>query len=208
MVNMSAEYVLSLFRDGNSRFSEGRPERPNRDKARRIQTADEGQHPLAAVLSCSDSRVPVELLFDCGIGDLYSVRVSGNCAGSSQIASLEFAAERLGVPVIIVLGHTNCSAVHAALNFKDLYGDIGRLFGLIVPAVVETKTRNRELTGPMLVDTIAKANVRQSIADIMKNSYLIKDRVRHGRLKLVGAFYNIRKGVVEWLDAAPQHTVR
>ena len=108
---ISADEALRLLKEGNSRYVDGKPQHPRQDRARRALTAAQGQHPLAAVLTCSDSRVPAEIIFDQGIGDLFVVRVAGNVAATDEIGSIEYAVDHLATPLVVVLGHTQCGAV-------------------------------------------------------------------------------------------------
>src|SRR5512143_4155712 len=105
---VSPDAALAMLQDGNARFAAGKPQHPHQDKARRVQTATKGQTPFATILSCSDARAPVELLFDQGVGDLFVVRVAGNVAGVDEIASMEYAADHLHTPLLVILGHSKC----------------------------------------------------------------------------------------------------
>jgi carbonic anhydrase len=121
----TADRAMELLREGNARYVNADPAHPNCGGERRSETASEGQHPFVAVLSCSDSRVPVELVFDRGIGDIFVIRVAGNIAiDRGVIGSAEYAAGHLGVPLLVVMGHTGCGAVKAAISGTPLAGDI------------------------------------------------------------------------------------
>ncbi len=132
---MSADEALRMLKEGNDRFAEGRPEGPNRDHERRILTSKEGQKPFAAVLACSDSRVPVKILFDRGVGDIFTVRVAGNVVGETAVGSIEYAVENLGIRLLVVLGHSCCGAVEAALGEGTHSVGISKLLEKIAPAV-------------------------------------------------------------------------
>ncbi len=125
--SLSADEALKMLKDGNARFVEGKATHPHQDAARRALTAGQGQHPVATVLSCSDSRAPVELLFDQGIGDLFVVRVAGNVAATDEIGSMEYAVDHLNTPVVVVLGHSQCGAVTAVVEGAKLPPSIGAL---------------------------------------------------------------------------------
>ncbi|MCX5874198.1 MAG: carbonic anhydrase [Deltaproteobacteria bacterium] len=195
---MTSQEALALLKEGNARFSQGKPERPNQDEARRTNIADKGQNPFAAVLSCSDSRKPVELLFDRGLGDIFVVRVAGNVAGVDQVGSLEYAVEHLGVPLIVVLGHNKCGAVTAVVEGYEAHGNIRAIVEKIAPVVEETRKVNPNLPMNKLVDECVLANVRHVAHYLSANSAIIKHAVESGALKIIGANYHIRTGQVSW----------
>lgn len=195
---MTAQEALTLLKEGNARFSQGKPARPNQDEARRINTADNGQKPFAAVLSCSDSRVPVELLFDRGVGDVFVVRVAGNVAGVDQVGSIEYAVEHLGVPLIVVLGHNKCGAVSAAVDGHEAHGNIRAIVEKIAPVVAQTRKANPDMPLNKLVDACILANVKHVTHYLSANSAIIKHAVESGAVKIVGANYDIRTGRVIW----------
>ena len=127
-----------MLKDGNARYVEGKPTHPHQGAERRALTAGQGQHPFAAVLSCSDSRAPVELIFDQGIGDLFVIRVAGNVAATDEIGTMEYV-DYLGIPVLVVLGHSQCGAVTAAVEGTKLPGSMGVLVAPIKPAADKAK---------------------------------------------------------------------
>jgi carbonic anhydrase len=201
--NVSPDKALQWLKEGNERFAAGKPERPNSDEARRVDTARNGQQPFAAVLACADSREPVEMLFDRGIGDLFVVRVAGNVSASSEVASLEYGAEHLGVPLIVVLGHTKCGAVAAAVDNAALHGSLPELIDRIKPAVAEARKENPNLSGAELLTAAIRANVRRSMAELLRTSETLRKLSESGKLQIVGGVYDIETGRVEWLpDAA------
>jgi carbonic anhydrase len=148
--------------------------------------------------------VPVEILFDCGIGEIFTVRVAGNIVGTSELGSLEYAVEHLGISVLLVMGHTQCGAVQAAVQAQALHGSIGELVARIAPAVEKSKIEHPGLAGSALIQAVVRANVWQSIADILNKSAAIKESVIYGRIQVVGACYDIREGSVEWMGAHPE----
>jgi len=198
------EDALARLRAGNARFAVGRCEHPHLSAARRRETAEEGQQPLAAVLACSDSRVPVELLFDCGIGDLFVIRVAGNVCDTDQIGSVEYAAEYLGTPLLVVLGHAGCGAVAAVLSGRRLTGCIPRLVDNIRVAVLAAERNHPELMGEALAPDAVRANVWQAIDDLFIRSPAVRERVKSGKLRVVGAIYDLATGLVEWLGPHPE----
>lgn len=175
---------------GNRRFVAGTPRAPHRDAGRRAEIAAK-QKPFAAVLGCADSRVPPEILFDQGFGDLFVVRVAGNVATPEEVASLEFGTLVLGARAIVVLGHTKCGAVDAALAGKPVPGQIGVLFQHIVPFV--------DRSHPDLERAIA-ANVRAQQRVLAEGSPVLAELAGAGKLAIVGAVYDLQSGAVEVLS--------
>ena len=201
---ISAETALHKLEDGNRRFVEGKNTFPDIGSERRRETSQDGQHPFATVISCSDSRLPVEITFDQGIGDIFVVRVAGNVCNVDEIGSAEYGADHLGTPVLVVLGHSKCGAVTAVVDGDELHGSIPALVHGIVPAVEKAKKAHPDAKGDALVSAAIEANVWQSIEDLFKKSPLLLKRVQDGKLKIVGANYDIESGKVKWLGEHPQ----
>ncbi len=179
--------ALAALREGNRRFVEGRPTGPRRDVSRLRETAP-GQAPFAAFLGCADSRVPVELIFDQGFGDLFVARLAGNVATSEAIASLEFGAAVLGTKVVYVLGHSSCGAVTATMQGEPVPGQISTLFQHIRPAV--------RAAGDDL-DAAIRENVRNQAILLAEASPVIAGLVREGKLKVAGGVFDLATGIVE-----------
>ncbi|MEW5979417.1 MAG: carbonic anhydrase [Acidobacteriota bacterium] len=199
----SPEAVLAILRDGNSRFAADRPQYPHEGAARRAETSS-GQHPVATVIACSDSRVPPEILFDEGIGDLFVIRTAGNVAGVHEIASAEYAVEHVGTPLLVVLGHTACGAVTAVVTHAELHGNLSSLVSHIKPAVALARKEHPGLQTQDLVSEAVRANVLQTIEELFKKSRIIRESVNSGHLKVVGAVYDIKGGQVQWLGTHPR----
>jgi carbonic anhydrase len=190
--------VLRQLREGNKRFVEGKLEHPSR-KPEDFRSLAEGQAPHAVILGCADSRVPPELLFDQRVGDLFVVRVAGNVvldAGAAVKGSVEYAVAVLNVPLVLVLGHSNCGAVEAALKRagggEAPPGAIKDLVGLIQAAADKVKDR----PGDKLSNAI-RANVEMGVERLRTLRPVLAERVKQGRLKVVGAVYDLRTGRVE-----------
>lgn len=198
----SADEVLRDLTAGNKRFAAGRCKHPHSSLARLKETAP-AQHPSAVILSCSDSRVPPEVLFDQGIGDVFAVRVAGAVANNDEIASIEYAVEHFGSPLCVVLGHTECGAVNAVVNGDKVPPTVQRLVTHIAEAVEKTRKHNPKLTGKELVAESVRVNVWESVEDMLKTSELIAQKVRTGALRVVGAVYHLDDGKVEWLGTYP-----
>ena len=190
---MSAEQALKLLLEGNQRFVAGKLEHPNQTPARRAEVA-KGQHPFAAVLACSDSRTPPEIIFDRGLGDIFTVRVAGNVADQVVIESLDYSVKHLGVRVVMVLGHRRCGAVIAAVEgHEEENEDVGPMLSELKPAVRAT----RGIPG----DPVENA-VRENVKLVMKNlatSPELSALVKSGELKVVGGIYDLETGTIEML---------
>ena len=196
------EATLTLLRDGNARFIAGKTQHPHLEGARRTNTVANGQEPFATILSCSDSRAPAELIFDRGVGDLFIVRVAGNIAGGSELATVEYGAEHLGTPVVIVMGHTKCGAVTAVVKGAELHGHLLLLADEIKPAADQAKAAGH--TGDALVPAAIEANVWRTMENLLTRSSIVNSRVKSGRTLLIGAVYDLESGKVRWLGPHPQ----
>lgn len=192
-----ASEALQRLRDGNYRFAHGEENNlQSVNQARRAELVD-GQSPFAVIVACSDSRVPVELLFDQGLGDLFVIRVAGNIVAPSQIGSVEFAAAQLGTKLVVVLGHSNCGAVEATLKELSKQQEtrspnLQSIVNRIRPAV--------ELLNNPSLHTAVVANVRNSVERLRGRSKLLKALIESGELTVVGAQYSIESGVVDFFD--------
>lgn len=196
------EATLTLLRDGNARFIAGKTQHPHLEGARRTNTVAHGQEPFATILSCSDSRAPAELIFDRGVGDLFVVRVAGNIAGGSELATVEYGAEHLGTPVVIVMGHTKCGAVTAVAQGAELHGHLHLLADEVKPAADAAKAAGH--TGADFVPAAIEANVWRTMENLLTRSRIVNSRVKSGRTMLIGAVYDLESGKVRWLGPHPQ----
>ena len=188
---LTPEQALKELLDGNKRFVAGNLTSFDQDLAILRNHTSEKQQPFAAVLACSDSRVPVELIFDQTIGHIFVTRVAGNFTTSEIIASLEYGAAVLGTKVILVMGHGSCGAVEATIQHKEVPGQISALYPHIQPAV--------DKVGPD-IDTASKANALIQAALLRQSSTVVSALVAVGKLKVLAAFYNIASGVVSLLE--------
>lgn len=200
---VTPDVALAQLRDGNQRFASGTFQDPRRGQERRCETFSGGQHPVAAVLSCADSRAPAELIFDQGIGDLFVIRVAGNVADTDEIGTLEYGVGHLGIPLIVVLGHGKCGAVTAVVDGAEVHGCIGQLVDNIVPAVKKARGADPKAKGGALVDVAIRFNVQQSIEDMLRRSDTIREAVKSGKVKVVGAVYDLHMGGIEWIGGHP-----
>lgn len=188
---MKADKVLERLKEGNKRFTKDNLEAKLQDKSRRKDLTG-GQEPYAIILSCADSRVVPELAFDAGLGELFVVRVAGNIANSSSIASIEYAVAHLKTPVIVVLGHENCGAVTAAMNGGDNGYNLNHLVSHITPAISASRKG-----AP--VNTVVKKNAKLNAEELSARSAIIKKAVDSGKLQVVPAYYNLGTGKVNFL---------
>lgn len=198
---MSPREALDILIEGNQRFMHDKEE--EKDFKSLIQITKDKQHPFASFLSCSDSRAPVELLFDQALGDVFSVRLAGNIASDKAIGSLEFASKYLGSKLIVVMGHTACGAVKAACDdFKD--GHIGEIINLIKPSIRHEKTVTdaglRNATNPEFVEKICALNVKYQIDTIIRLSDIVDDMLSAKQIGIIGAVYDIATGKVNFME--------
>lgn len=194
---ISTAEALERLRDGNRRFVAGNSDIEDAlSGARRAELVD-GQSPFAVVLACSDSRVPVELVFDQGLGELFVIRVAGNIVAPSQVGSVEFAAAQLGTQLVVVLGHSNCGAVDATL--KELAQEQETRSPNLRSIVDRIRPAVEALDNPSLHDAVV-ANVRNSANRLRHGSQILESLIESGELTIVGAEYSIESGEVNFLD--------
>jgi len=193
--------ALQRLREGNERFVAGQATHPNQTFERRQETANKGQKPFATILACSDSRVPVEVIFDQGVGDLFVVKVAGNVADVNEIATVEYGTEHLGTPVLVVLGHTKCGAVTAVASGAQLEGHLPKLADKIKPAFEKVQKEHSDKHD--VVDLTIKENVFQTMSDIISKSKIIGHLIEEKKLGVVGAIYDVETGKIEWLGSHP-----
>lgn len=190
---VSPDEALQKLLRGNQRFINEKRENPNQSKIRLLETAV-AQYPYASILGCADSRVPSEIVFDQGLGDLFVVRVAGNVGSQTAIGSLEFASAVLGSQLIVVLGHTKCGAVLAAIKNEPLPGRIGVFVEEIKPAVESV----RKKTGDIEKNSII-ANVQYQVKQLSESSTILGGLVEQGKLKIVGGVYDLVTGKVTFV---------
>jgi carbonic anhydrase len=187
--NLTSDSAIEKLMAGNKRFATQKTQQPNRGSFRLREVAN-GQNPFAAILGCADSRVPAEIVFDQGLGDLFVVRVAGNIATPEEIGSLEYGTLVLGAKVVLVLGHQKCGAVKATIENKPVPGKIGSVLAQIRPAVLSSKGK----LGDSLKNATV-ANIKNQIATL-KTSPVLADLIKTGKLKIVGGYYDLDTGVV------------
>ena len=193
--NLSAKQAVKKLKEGNKRFTTFKSEHPDESKARRKEML-EGQHPFVVILSCSDSRVPPEIIFDQGIGDIFEIRNAGNVLDEHVIGSIEYAVMHCGVKLIVIMGHQDCGAIAATLSgvYETKY--IKSLEDSIQPAVEQCKKQGLEVNS----DNVVKAHVTQDIEELMtQDTELVKYMKKHN-VKIIPAYYHLDTGVVNFLD--------
>jgi carbonic anhydrase len=186
--------AFKRLEEGNQRFVAGKSIRPRQD-ASRVKEVAEGQKPFAIIVGCSDSRVPNEIVFDQGLGDLFIVRTAGQVSAAASFGSIEFAEEVLGAKLIVVLGHSKCGAVAAAVDVPEVPGHIVTLINAIKPAAAKAKA----MGGANVLDNAIKENVRMQVQQLRELEPVLAKRIREGTIKIVGGVYSLDTGSVEWL---------
>ncbi|HSE62653.1 MAG TPA: carbonic anhydrase [Thermoanaerobaculia bacterium] len=208
-----AREALERLREGNRRFASDSASRDGLTGPMRRNELTEGQEPFAIVLGCSDSRVPAEIVFDQGLGDLFVIRVAGNIVASSQVGSVEFAAERFGTRLVVVLGHSRCGAVLASLEeLQQPTGQRSRNLRSIVdrvrPSVEALLATELRHDPDALVRQAVRANIRASANQLRHGSEILEELVRKTGLLIVGAEYSLETGVVDFFDGQPEGSTR
>jgi carbonic anhydrase len=213
------DQVLEILHEGNRRFSSGN--RISRDFVRQVDATSQGKNPLAVVLSCIDSRVPAELVFDLGLGDVFSVRVAGNVIGTKSLASIEYAVKVAGVKLVVVMGHTHCGAVTSSVQLVGNNQNVGDATGCehlqsivdeLAPSVTELMTRPLSELSPTevetLVDEVSRHNVQRTVEEVVSRSSVIRAAVEASNVRVVGAVYDVKSGEIEFLaeDVAADRT--
>ena len=199
---VSAQEAIARLREGNARFANNlRSVAALSSQAHREDLVG-GQSPFATILSCSDSRAPSELIFDCGLGDLFVVRVAGNVVAPSLVGSVEFASAMFGTPLVVVMGHTHCGAVKATLDVLRGSSDapspnVRDIVDRIAPALTELV--KPDVNSAALMSSAIRANVRSSVNHLKHGSRLLEERIAAGHLQVVGAEYSLETGVVTFL---------
>ncbi len=189
--NLSWEASLARLQEGNTRFVEDKLDGKLQNSSRRNQLTG-GQSPYAIILSCADSRVVPELTFDTGLGEIFVIRVAGNIADTSSIASIEYAVAHLGTNLIVVLGHESCGAVTAAIAGGDNGYNLNMLLAHVQPAITASESG-------ATVNTVVKKNAELTSGELVNRSHIIGNAAKSGKLKIMPAYYNLGSGAVDFL---------
>jgi len=193
--SITPSMALDLLIEGNKRFVNNL--KVNRNLLAQANETSDGQHPFAVILSCIDSRTSAELIFDQGLGDIFSIRIAGNIVNEDILGSMEFACKVAGSKIIVVLGHTKCGAVKGACDHVEM-GNLTALLSKIRPAVDDETTvkLNRNSSNPEFVEKVAAINVQRTLDSIMTRSSILKDLIESGKLGIVGGTHDIASGEV------------
>ena len=193
--------ALEILKEGNMRFVNNL--KVNRNLLQQANDTRDGQWPFAVILSCIDSRTSAELIFDQGLGDIFSIRIAGNVVNTDIIASLEFACKLAGSKLIVVLGHTNCGAIKGACDHIEL-GNLTELLSKIQPAVYREKTTTdvalRNSSNPEFVENVTTLNIRHSVKSIVNRSYILEQMIEQEEIVIIGAHHNLETGKVEFFE--------
>ncbi|MGZ8195148.1 MAG: carbonic anhydrase family protein [Methylosarcina sp.] len=191
--------ALELLKEGNKRFVNNL--KINRNLLQQVNETSDGQHPFAIILSCIDSRTSAELIFDQGLGDIFSVRIAGNIINEDILGSMEFACKVAGSKIIVVLGHTRCGAVKGACDHVEM-GNLTALLSKLQPAVYEEKseTEQRNSGNDSFVEKVSVINVKRTVHAIMERSPILKEMIQSGAIGIVGGTHDITTGTVDFYD--------
>src|SRR5688572_6591101 len=193
--------AIDLLKEGNKRFVNNL--KINRNLLQQVNETSDGQHPFATILSCIDSRTSAELIFDQGLGDIFSIRIAGNILNEDILGSMEFATKIVGTKVIVVLGHTKCGAIVGACNHVEM-GNLTTLLNKIQPAIFSEKqtTANRTGSNITFVNNVTELNVRLTIDRIRRESPIIAELENSGSIQIIGGIYNVENGQVIFFEPA------
>lgn len=192
--NLSAKDAIQKLKDGNKRFVKAKSQHPNESKERRDEML-KGQHPFVVILSCSDSRVPPELIFDQGLGDIFEIRNAGNVLNEHVIGSIEYAVMHCGVKLIVIMGHQDCGAIAATLSGVSETKYIKALEDSIKPAIDDCKEQGLEINS----DNVVKAHVMQDIEELMAQDNELVKYMKDNDVKIVPAYYHLDSGKVDFI---------
>jgi carbonic anhydrase len=197
--NITPRKALELLQAGNSRFVDNL--RVNRNLLQMVNDTSDGQWPMAAIVSCMDSRTSAELVFDQGLGDIFSIRLAGAVVSGNVLGSLEYACKIAGSKFIVVLGHTKCGAIGGACDAVEL-GNLTGLLNKIAPAVFAEKTvkNERNSRNSTFVEAVNNIHVERSVQAIMEQSNILRDMIQKGEVGIIGAIYNVETGIVNFLE--------
>lgn len=201
--------ALEFLKEGNQRFV--RNLKINRNLLQQANDTREGQWPFAVIVSCIDSRTSAELIFDQGLGDIFSVRIAGNVINTDIMGSLEFACRVAGSKLIVVLGHSNCGAIKGACDHLEM-GNLTELLSKIQPAVyaetLTTEPDKRNSKNPAFVENVAQLNVKRSVKTIINRSYILEQMIEEGEIAIIGAKHDLETGLVAFLDDTWVHNTK
>lgn len=195
--SLTPRMALNILKEGNNRFVNNL--KAHRNLLEQANETSDGQYPFAIILSCIDSRTSAELIFDQGLGDIFSVRIAGNIVNTDILGSMEFATKLAGSKIIVVLGHSKCGAVKGACDHVEM-GNLTELLAKIQPAVYQetTELENRSSSNPVFVEKVSTINVKRTVKNIIERSFILEQMVENGEIGVVGATHNLDTGKVEF----------
>lgn len=198
------EKALQFLREGNYRFLNNL--KSNRNLLQQVNETRDGQFPFAVILSCIDSRTSAELIFDQGLGDIFSIRIAGNVVNEDILGSMEFACKVAGSKLIVVLGHSKCGAIKGACDGVQM-GNLSTLLNKIQPSVYleKTVTENRDATNAEFVEKVAKIQVTKSVENIVERSVILRELIENKEVALIGALYDVETGEADFLEDTFMH---
>jgi len=197
--SLTPDLAIEILKEGNERFMKNL--KANRNLLQQVNETSEGQYPFATILSCIDSRTSAELVFDQGLGDIFSIRVAGNILNEDILGSLEFATKLVGTKVVVVLGHTKCGAIIGACNHVEM-GNLTTLLNKIQPAIYSEKKTSENRTGSnaAFVKNVTELNVVLTIDRIRRESPIIAELEQQGTIKIIGGIYDVENGRVAFFN--------
>jgi len=195
---ISPEAAVTLLRDGNARFVNNL--KLNRNLLQQVNETSDGQHPFAVIISCMDSRTSAELIFDQGLGDVFSIRIAGNVINEDILGSAEFGCKVIGAKVIVVVGHTGCGAIKGSIANVDL-GHLHFITHKVQRCIPALKAKYPNANENDMCSHVTRENILMGVADLKSRSSILEEMNYKGEIKIVGALYDISTGVVEFLDA-------
>lgn len=197
--SLTPAMALSFLEEGNKRFVSNLEQ--HRNLLEQVNETKNGQFPFAAILSCIDSRTSAELIFDQGLGDIFSIRIAGNVLSDDVLGSMEFSCKLAGSKIIVVLGHSQCGAITGACHHTEL-GYLTNLLNKVTPSIEQVKREHKDLSivSPEAIDLVSKKHVQHTIQEILERSAVLREMYESGEIGIVGAFYNVSTGKVDFLQ--------
>lgn len=197
--SLTPQLALDILKEGNDRFMNNL--KANRNLLQQVNETAAGQFPFATILSCIDSRTSAELIFDQGLGDIFSIRIAGNILNEDILGSMEFATKVVGTKIIVVLGHTKCGAIVGACNHVEM-GNLTTLLKKVQPAIEKETTikENRDGSNPAFVNNVTSLNVQLTIDRIRKESPIVAELEQEGKIKIIGGLYDVETGKVDFYE--------
>lgn len=197
--HLTPRIALQILKEGNNRFVNNLKKK--RNLLEQVNIAREGQWPFATILSCIDSRTSAELIFDQGLGDIFSIRIAGNIVNTDILGSMEYACKIADSKLIVILGHTNCGAVSGACDHVEM-GNLTELLAKLLPAIYQEKTtiENRNSSNVDFVENVSKINVKRNVKNIIERSYILENLLLIGQIGVVGGMYHLDTGKVEFYE--------